>query len=319
MAKYKSPFQLSGSIGPATFALNNGTHSARIKQGMSTRRWKTARKLRTARNQSASFGPASRLASLLHSPLDHDMRRLLGPHYHNRITRAILAGAPRIQYGMATGLPAARSAQALRQLDLGHLPPEGTAPIASTQHHTLSQKVTVHGLRRLRDTIPLKKGELLEFRILTAHLKVPAATAHPNLPGCFIPDAEDTYGLLASHTGQWQSHLDLPEVLTLPAPHIDNTVLIVAVEWRAIQGRRVRYLPQQNVVRIAAAHVGTRPKDLPWLQHRNPKRLHTGKRRGPNRTPSQTATLTPMEARQARTRYQEALERTKPRVPIPAI
>ena len=319
MAKYNSPFTVSGPIGQATFADNNGTPTARMRRGMSTRTWQTSRKLRSARNQSAAFSAASRLAAHIHHQLDNDLRRLLGPHYHNRITRAILLSAPQEAYRRVPGFPAARTAAGLRQLDLGHLPPEGTAPLASTQHHTLTQKVTVHGLQRLRDSLPLRKGELLQYRILTAHVRVPAAVADPMNPGTFLPDPGDTHGRIAITKTPWTPAVRLPETTELDAPHQDNTVLIVAVEWRAIRGLRIRYFRRHDMVRVAAAHTGTRPKDLPWLRHENPGKRKPQPKAGPNRVPPAPVTLTPKEAKAIRELHRQALEEAAHRAPIPLL
>ena len=316
MAKYKSPFPLSGSVGGATFADNHGAPTVRLRAGMSKRKWKTSKKMQPARNQSHAFGAASRLAAQIHRQLRPDMRPLLGAHYHNRITAAILHGAPRLEFNRAPALPAVLSAIALRQLDLGHLPKNGQPPIVSTQHHTLTQRVTLHGLRKQLATIPLKPGELLDYRILTAQVAIPGATADPNNPGAFIPepDAPDFHPI--HYTGEWTAAHTLPDTITIPAPHHDNTLLIVGIQWRVVRGLRIRYLPQHNILRVAAAHPGTRPQDLPWL--RNPKKR---KKKKAAPTPSHLrnlpTSLTPKEAKAIRLRHLQPHLTLHPPIPTP--
>ena len=312
MARYSSPITIKGRIGQAIFSDNNGTPTARLSHGMTTRKWKTSPRLQPARNHSAAFGAASRLAAQVRRQLDNDFRRLMGPHTHNRFTKAILDAAPRNgQRCLVPAFPAALSTAALRQLDLGHLPSDGSKPIASTQHHPLSQKVTIHGLRKLRDSIPLRKGELIDYRIITAQVRIPGATADPKSKGFFLPDPDNPDGLVTLHKGEWTAACLLPETTEIDAPHEDNTVLVIGVEWRTLTGHRLKYHPKHNILRVAAAHIGTSPEDLKWLTQTQPQKKKRPKGRR-HRATDHPATLTPREAKAIRQRHAEALLSLKP-------
>ena len=316
MARYHSPVTLSGSIGGATFSDNNGKPTARAKGGMTTRKWRQSPHLEHARDHSAAFGAASKLAARIRAQLDNDFRRLFGAHTHNRITKAILDAAPRSGRCRVPAFPAVISTAALRQLDLGHLPKEGSKPMASTQHHPFTEKVTIHNLRQLRDSITLRKGELLDYRIITAQVHVPSASADPDNKGRFQPDESIPTYPLAVHKGEWTAACLLPETVEVPAPHADNTVLIIGVEWRTLTGHRLKYHPRHNVIRIAAAHIGNTPEDLKWMNEK-PKKRKPRPKGGKRRATAHPVTLTPKEAKAIRQRHAEAQLSLKPPL-IPA-
>ena len=177
MARIQSLFEVSGTVGDATFCRRNGKTFLRPKPSFSYERWKHGRSTARSRENALEFGGASGAAAMVHRQLRGALSGHLAPYAHNRLAATLRAACkrhrdhyphPRGHKGRALGrFPAQVMAHSLTGLQLGKAAPHLTPDITRHKADDGTACYRITGLDRIAQSLPrmAKKGTARQIRI----------------------------------------------------------------------------------------------------------------------------------------------------------
>ncbi|MFN8395575.1 MAG: hypothetical protein U0176_13120 [Bacteroidia bacterium] len=232
MARVKSPFQVSGSIGDISFSTSGGKTTARMKPGISKDKFRNHPRLQLSRENAQSFGGASKIACAIYQAATGRRNPLVARYSHNRLIAKLQMGMRRENHAV-DHITFLDIAHLLGDIDFGR-PSE---PAKRLQHSTLGPDHCPHtlkltGLLEAGRAAQGRGNGRIECRIGIKYIEVPDATRSDSKQWSLVYGKSSKVHKYTSDT-PWIPVEILPtEGLTLslhhalkthPAPHREGT------------------------------------------------------------------------------------------------